>query len=163
MSLKRIVITGLGALTPIGNDVPTFWNALQAGVSGASPITRFDTENYQTKFACELKGFEVSDFIDKKEAKKMDACAQYAFVAAMEALRDSGLDVEKTDLERVGCILGTGIGGFQSSYESVRVLVDNNDIPHFNPFFIPRVLSNLVSGYISLHYGFKGPNYVTSS
>ncbi|MDR1113288.1 MAG: beta-ketoacyl-ACP synthase II [Bacteroidales bacterium] len=163
MNLKKIVVTGLGALTPIGNSVPDFWNALLAGVSGAKPITRFDPEKFKTKFACELKKFDILDFLDNKEAKKMDACAHYAMVATMEALRDSGLEVEKCNSERIGVILGTGIGGFYSSYESTMVLLENNLVPRFNPFFIPRVLANLVSGYISLQYGFKGPNYVVTS
>ena len=163
MNLKKVVITGLGALTPIGNSVSDYWNALLTGVSGANPITRFPPENFKTKFACELKGFNVSDFLDNKEAKKMDACAQYAMVATMEALRDSGLELEKCNPERIGVILGTGIGGFYSSYESAKLFVENDFVPRFNPFFIPRVLSNLVSGYISLQYGFKGPNYVVSS
>jgi len=163
MSLKKVVVTGLGALTPIGNSVSDYWNALLTGVSGANPITRFSPENFKTKFACELKGFNVLDFLDNKEAKKMDACAQYAMVATMEALCDSGLKLEECNPERIGVILGTGIGGFYSSYESAKFFVENDLVPRLNPFFIPRVLANLVSGYISLQYGFKGPNYVVSS
>jgi len=163
MNLKKVVVTGLGALTPIGNSTSDYWNALLAGVSGANPITHFPTENFKTKFACELKGFNVSDFLDNKEAKKMDDCAQYAMVATMEALLDSGLNITKCNPERIGVILGTGIGGFYSSYESAKIFVENNFVPHFNPFFIPKVLANLVSGYIALQYGFKGPNYVVSS
>ena len=163
MDLKRVVITGLGALTPIGLSVASFWSALQNGVSGAGPITHFDSTKFKTKFACELKGFDVLDHLPRKEAQRMDPCAQYATVAAMEAIRDAGLDLERVDKDRVGVILGTGVGGFTSMMETAHVFVENGRDPRFSPYLLLKVLADMVSGYISLRFGFRGPNYVTTS
>ncbi|MEG1555827.1 MAG: beta-ketoacyl-ACP synthase II [Bacteroidales bacterium] len=163
MNFKRVVITGLGALTPIGNNVSEYWEALLNGVSGASPITHFDPEHFKTKFACELKNFNVLDYMDNREARKMDPCSHYALISTKEAFLDSGLDTKKVDLNRAGVIFGTGIGGFTSITESVACFLESDRIPRFNPFFIPKVLGDLIPGFISIHYGFKGPNYITSS
>lgn len=163
MELKRVVVTGLGAVTPIGLSVDAFWKAALSGVSGAAPITRFDATKFKTQFACELKGFEVSDYFSKKEAQRLDPCAQYAMVATMEALEDSGLDLEKVNKDRVGVIMGTGVGGFTSMMESANTFIQNDYTPRFSPYLLLKVLGDMVSGSISLRYGFRGPNYVTSS
>jgi 3-oxoacyl-[acyl-carrier-protein] synthase II len=163
MRVKRVVITGLGALTPIGNTVLEYWNNLLKGVSGANLITYFNTENFKTKFACEVKGFDLNDFIDRKVARSMDKCGQYAFVTAMEAMKDSGLDVEKINKQRVGVILGTAIGGVSAIMEGFTVLHENNGIPRFSPFLLTRALSDMIAGNIALHYGFSGTNCVTTS
>ncbi len=163
MELKRVVITGLGALTPIGLGVENYWKSLLGGVSGAGPITRFDPTNFKTRFACELKGFDVLQYLPSKEAQRMDPCAQYAMVAAMEALSDSGLALDSIDLDRVGLVVGTGVGGFTSMMDTANVFVENNRIPRFSPYFLLKVLEDMVTGYISLHFGFRGPNYVTSA
>lgn len=163
MELKRVVITGLGALTPIGLGVENYWKSLLGGVSGAGPITRFDPTNFKTRFACELKGFDVLQYLPSKEAQRMDPCAQYAMVAAMEALSDSGLVLDSIDLDRVGVVVGTGVGGFTSMMDTANVYVENNRIPRFSPYFLLKVLEDMVTGYISLHFGFRGPNYVTSA
>ncbi len=163
MDLKRVVITGMGALTPVGLTVESYWDALLRGDSGAGPITRFDAEKFKTRFACELKGFDILNYLPRKEAQRMDPCAQYAMVATMEALQDSGLDMEVVDKDRVGVILGTGVGGFTSMMETANVFVENNRNPRFSPYLLLKVLADMVSGYISLRYGFRGPNYVTTS
>lgn len=163
MELKRVVVTGLGALTPIGLGVDNYWHALLDGVSGAGPITRFNPENFKTKFACELKGFDVLNYLSHKEAQRMDPCAQYAVVSTMEALHDAGLDLERVDKDRVGVIIGTGVGGFTSMMETADVYIENGRIPRFSPYLLLKVLENMVTGYISIRYGFRGPNYVTSS
>ncbi|MCL2435992.1 MAG: beta-ketoacyl-[acyl-carrier-protein] synthase II, partial [Lentimicrobiaceae bacterium] len=163
MKVKRIVITGLGALTPIGNTVSEYWNGLLKGVSGANPITCFDAENFKTKFACEVKNFDPTPFIDRKAARSMDRCGQYAFVTAMEAIKDSGLELEKINKQRVGVILGTAIGGLNAVIEAVNSLNENGGIPRFSPFLLPRTLSDMISGNIALHYGFSGVNCVTTS
>ncbi|MBO4504010.1 MAG: beta-ketoacyl-ACP synthase II [Bacteroidales bacterium] len=163
MDLKRVVVTGLGALTPIGLTVETYWDALLKGVSGAGPITRFDAENFRTQFACELKDFDVLNYLPRKEAQRMDPCAQYAIVATLEALQDSGLDLETVDKDRVGVIMGTGVGGFTSMMETANVFVENGRIPRFSPYLLLKVLADMVTGYISLRFGFRGPNYVTTS
>lgn len=165
MELKRVVVTGLGALTPIGNTVPEFWENLLKGVSGAGPITHFDASKFKTQFACEVKNFNATDFIDRKEARKMDLYTQYAVVAAKEAVTDSGLDVEKEDLDRIGVILGVGIGGIHTFEEEVGGYERTKDTigPKFNPFFIPKMIADIASGQISIMYGFHGPNFTTTS
>lgn len=163
MELKRVVVTGLGALTPVGLNVRSYWDALLQGVSGAGRITRFDSSNFKTQIACELKGFDVLNYMSKKEALRMDPCAQYAMVSTMEALTDSALDLDHEDKSRIGVIFGTGVGGFTSSMETANIFINNNKIPRFSPYLLLKVLGDMVAGYISLHYGFQGPNYVTSS
>ncbi len=163
MKLKRVVVTGLGALTPIGNDVNTYWDSLLKGVSGADFITHFNPEKFQTKFACELKGFNVLDYLPGKEAQRMDPCAQYAMITVMEALRDSGLDLESVDKRRVGVIFGTGVGGFTAMMESANAFFTNDHTPRFSPYLLLKVLADMVTGYISLKFGLRGPAYVTSS
>lgn len=163
MELKRVVVTGLGALTPIGLDVNSYWKSLLAGKSGAGPITKFDAEKFKTRFACELKGFDVLDYISKKEAVRMDPCSHYAIAAVDQAIADSGLLLDSIDKNRVGVIMGTGVGGFTSMMETANVFVSNNREPRFSPYLLLKVLEDMVTGHISLKYGFKGPNYVTSS
>ena len=163
MELKRVVVTGLGALTPIGNTVEEFWNNLLNGVSGAAPITRFDATNFKTKFACEVKNFNPVDFFDRKEVRKLDLFAQFAFVATEQAIQDSGLDLATIDPDSIGVIWGTGIGGIITFAEEVRNFVENNYVPRFNPFFIPKMISDIAAGQISMKYGFRGPNYATVS
>lgn len=161
MELKRVVITGLGALTPIGNTAPDFWKGLVNGVSGAAPITRFDASKFKTQFACEVKGFDVNDFLDRKEARKMDPYAQYAMVVAEEAVKDSGLDPEKLDVDRIGVIWGSGIGGLKTFQDEVTYFSQGDGTPRFNPFFIPKMIADMASGLISIKYNFRGPNYTT--
>ena len=163
MELKRVVVTGIGALTPIGNNVPDFWDSLLKGVSGAAPITYFNTELFKTKFACEVKGFNVLDFMENKEARKMDPASQYAVVAAQEALTDSGLELAKENPQRIGVVIGSAIGGFQTLHESFLIYIENNKVPRFNPFLLPKVLMDSIAGNLALHFGLQGPNYMTSS
>lgn len=163
MELRRVVVTGLGALTPIGNTVEEYWNGLVSGKSGAAPITYYDTEKFKTKFACELKGFEVTDFIDRKEARKMDKFAQYAMVAADEAIADAKLDVDTINKLRVGVIWGAGIGGLETFQQEVLNFADGDGTPRFNPFFIPKMIADIAPANISIKYGFMGPNYTTVS
>lgn len=163
MELRRVVVTGLGALTPIGNTVQDYWNALINGVSGAAPITYFDTTHFKTKFACELKNFNVEDFLDRKEARKMDRYAQYAMVSSDEAVRDAKFDFEKLDKDRVGVIWGSGIGGLETFQQEVTAFVNGNGVPKFNPFFIPKMIADIAGGHISIKYGFRGPNFTTVS
>ena len=164
MELKRVVVTGLGALTPLGNTVPEFWNNLINGVSGAGPITRFDASLFKTRFACEVKNFNATDHIDRKEARKMDLYTQFALVAAKEAVTDSGLDVEKEDLNRIGVVFGVGIGGMHTFEEETgNYALHKDQGPKYNPFFIPKMIADICAGQISIMYGFHGPNYVTSS
>jgi 3-oxoacyl-[acyl-carrier-protein] synthase II len=163
MTLKRVVVTGLGALTPIGNTIPEYWEGLKAGKSGAAPITRFDATLFKTKFACEVKNFEVTNFIDKKDARKMDPFAQYAMVAADEAIKDSNLPLTEINLDRVGVIWGSGIGGLLTFQEEVKSYAKGDGTPRFNPFFIPKMIPDLSAGHISIKYGFRGPNFVTVS
>lgn len=163
MELKRVVVTGLGALTPIGNDVNSYWNSLLQGVSGADYITHFNPEKFQTRFACELKGFNVLDYLPGKEAQRMDPCAQYAMVSVMEALRDSGLVLDEMNKRRVGVIFGTGVGGFTSMMDSAYAFYSNDYTPRFSPYLLLKVLADMVTGYISLKFGIQGPAYVTSS
>jgi 3-oxoacyl-[acyl-carrier-protein] synthase II len=163
MILKRVVVTGLGALTPIGNTVQEYWEGLKDGKSGAAPITRFDASKYKTKFACELKNFEVGNFMDRKEARKMDPFTQYAMVAVEEAIKDSNLPLTELNPNRVGVIWGSGIGGLLTFQEEVKSYARGDGTPRFNPFFIPKMIPDLSAGHISIKYGFRGPNYTTVS
>ena len=158
MMFKRVVVTGLGALTPIGNTAPQFWEGLLNGVSGAGPITRFDATNYKTKFACEVKNFDPTQFIDKKETRRLDRFAQFAIVSSDEAIKDSGLDKEGVNRDRVGVIWGSGIGGLDVFIEEITNLA-LNPIPRFNPFFIPKMIIDIAPGHISMRWGLRGPNY----
>jgi 3-oxoacyl-[acyl-carrier-protein] synthase II len=163
MQLKRVVVTGLGALTPLGNTVPEFWNGLVNGVSGAAPITKFDAEKFKTKFACEVKGFDPTQFMDRKEARKVDPFTQYAIVASDEAILDSGLNAENSDPDRIGVIWGSGIGGLTTFQEEVLSFGKGDGTPRFNPFFIPKMIVDIAAGHISIKHGFRGPNFVTVS
>ena len=163
MILKRVVVTGLGALTPIGNTLPEYWEGLKKGVSGAAPITRFDSSQFKTKFACEVKNFDVGNFMDRKEARKMDPFAQYAMVAVDEAVKDSNLPLQELNPNRIGVIWGSGIGGLLTFQEEVKTYARGDGTPRFNPFFIPKMIPDLSAGHISIKYGFRGPNYVTVS
>ena len=163
MELKRVVVTGLGALTPIGNTKDEYWDALVKGKSGAAPITYFNTEKFKTKFACELKNFEVTDFIHRKDARKMDRFTQYAMVASDEAIADSELDLDKIDKLRVGVIWGAGIGGLETFQNEVLNFAEGDGTPKFNPFFIPKMIADIAPGNISIKNGFMGPNYTTVS
>lgn len=163
MNFNRVVVTGLGALTPIGNTVSDYWRGLTAGVSGAGSITKFDASKFRTQFACELKNFEPTDFLDKREARRMDAFTQYALVVSEEAFKDSGLDLEKLDHDRAGVIWGSGIGGLQTFQDEVSGFATGDGTPRFNPFFIPKMIADISAGYISIKYGFRGPNFATVS
>lgn len=163
MELKRVVVTGLGALTPIGNNVTEYWNGLINGVSGAAPITHFDASNFKTQFACELKNFEVTDFIHRKNARKMDRFTQYAMIASDEAIMDANLDLEHENLDRIGVIWGAGIGGLETFQNEVIEYAEGSGIPRFNPFFIPKMIADIAPGQISIKYGFRGPNFATVS
>lgn len=163
MTLKRVVVTGIGALTPIGNTFPEFWEGLKNGKSGAAPITRFDAAKYKTRFACEVKNFDIGNFMDRKEARKMDPFTQYAMVAVDEAIKDSNLPLADLNPNRVGVIWGSGIGGLLTFQEEVKSYAKGDGTPRFNPFFIPKMIPDLSAGHISIKYGFRGPNYVTVS
>ncbi|MBS1583598.1 MAG: beta-ketoacyl-ACP synthase II [Bacteroidetes bacterium] len=163
MELRRVVVTGLGALTPLGNTLKAYWEGLVSGVSGAAPITRFDASKFKTQFACEVKGFVPEDFIDRKEARKMDPFSQFAVVVADEAMKDSGLDLEKVDRDRVGVIWGSGIGGLKTFQEECINFGKGDGTPRFNPFFIPKMIADSASGLISIRHGLRGPSYVTVS
>ncbi|MFD1315393.1 beta-ketoacyl-ACP synthase II [Namhaeicola litoreus] len=163
MELKRVVVTGMGALTPIGNNLNDYWNGLVNGVSGAAPITYFDATLFKTQFACELKNFNVEEFIDRKEARKMDRFTQYAMVASDEAIADSGLDFTKMDTGRVGVIWGAGIGGLETFQNEVLDFGKGDGTPRFNPFFIPKMIADIAPGQISIKYGLRGPNFATVS
>lgn len=163
MELRRVVVTGIGALTPIGHNVVEYWDALVKGVSGAARITKFDPEKFTTQFACELKNFNAADYLTHKEILRMDPCAQYAMVSTMEALKDSALDLETVDKERVGVIFGSGVGGFHSMMESANIFYESNRTPRFSPYLLIKVLGDLITGHISLKFGFTGPNYITSA
>lgn len=165
MELKRVVVTGIGALTPLGKTAPETWENLKAGVSGAGPITHFDASKFKTQFACEVKDFKVTDYLDRKEARKMDLYEQYALVAAMEAVKDCGWDLDTLDKDNVGVVLGVGIGGIHTFEEEAgNYAVNGAEMgPKYNPFFIPKMIADIASGEISIKYGFHGPNYTTTS
>ena len=165
MELKRVVVTGLGALTPVGNSVAETWENILNGVSGAGPITHFDASKFKTQFACEVKNFKVTDHLDRKEARKMDLYTQYAIVAAKEAIEDSAMDLDKVDKNKIGVIYGVGIGGLNTLEEELFNYALNKDTmgPKFNPFFIPKMIADIASGHISIMYGFHGPNFTTTS
>ena len=165
MELKRVVVTGLGALTPLGNNVEETWEALKSGKSGAGPITHFDASAFKTQFACEVKNFKATDFIDRKEARKMDLYEQYAIVAAMEAMKDANFDMEKLDRNKAGVVLGVGIGGMNAFEEECSNWAINGKEmgPKFSPFLIPKMIADIASGQISIMYGLHGPNYTTTS
>jgi 3-oxoacyl-[acyl-carrier-protein] synthase II len=163
MELKRVVVTGLGALTPIGNNIEEYWNGLVNGVSGAAPITNFDASKFKTRFACELKNFEITEFINRKDARKMDRFTQYAMVAADEAINDSKLDLENIDKDRAGVIWGAGIGGLETFQNEVLEFAKGDGTPRFNPFFIPKMIADIAPGRLSIKYGFRGPNFATVS
>jgi len=161
--MRRVVITGLGALTPLGNNLSEYWNGLVNGVSGAGIITRFNPEKFKTKFACELKGYNSADHFDRKEVNKLDPYAQYALVAATEALNDSALDIEKINRDRVGVIWASGIGGLDTFFLAIKQHVLGDGTPRFSPFFIPKMIGDIAAGTISIKYGFRGPNFATVS
>ena len=163
MQLKRVVVTGLGALTPIGNTVQEYWDALLNGKSGAAPITYYDTEKHKTKFACEVKNFNVEDFIDKKESRRLDKFAQYAVVASDEAIKDAGITNDNVNKSRVGVIWGAGIGGLETFQNEVLSYASGDGTPRFNPFFIPKMIADIAPAHISMRNGFMGPNYTTVS
>ncbi|MFM7327962.1 MAG: beta-ketoacyl-ACP synthase II [Bacteroidota bacterium] len=163
MNLRRVVVTGAGALTPIGNTLPEYWDGLAAGKSGAAPITHFDSSKFKTKFACEVKNLNIDNFIERKEARKMDLFTQYAMIACEEALRDCGIDFNSMDHDRVGVIWGSGIGGLITFQEEVKYYAKGDGTPRFNPFFIPKMIPDLSAGHIAIKYGFRGPNYATVS
>lgn len=163
MELKRVVVTGLGALTPLGNTVEAYWNGLINGVSGANLITRFDASKFKTRFACELKNFNVENYIERKEARRMDPYTHYALVVAAEAIRDCGIDLDKVNKDRVGVIWGSGIGGLLTFQQEVMEFAKGDGTPKFNPFFIPKMIADIASGQISINFGFRGPNYTTTS
>ncbi len=163
MELRRVVVTGIGALTPIGNNIEEYWTSLINGVSGAAPITYYDPSKFRTHFACEVKNFTVEDFIDRKEARKMDRYAQYALVAADEAVKNAGFNMDKLDKDRVGVIWGSGIGGLETFQIEVLNYAAGDGTPKFNPFFIPKMIADIAGGHISIKYGFRGPNFTTVS
>ena len=165
MELKRVVVTGIGALTPLGNTAEETWENIKAGKSGAGPITHFDASQFKTQFACEVKGFNAADHIDRKEIRKMDLYTQYALVAAKMAIEDSGMDLETVDKNEIGVVLGVGIGGIKTFEEEAGNYAVNGPQlgPKFNPFFIPKMIADIASGQISIQYGFRGPNYTTTS
>lgn len=159
MANRRVVVTGLGVLSPIGNDIPSYWEGLVNGKSGAAPITRFNAEKFKTQFACEVKDFDVNDYMDRKAARKMDPFCHYSIIASDEAMKDSGLDVEMVNKDHFGVILGSGIGGITTFQEQIRDFYAGGEEPRFNPFFIPKMIIDIASGHVSMKYGLKGPNY----
>jgi 3-oxoacyl-[acyl-carrier-protein] synthase II len=161
--MRRVVVTGMGALTPIGNNLQEYWNGLVDGVSGAGLITHFDTTKFKTKFACEIKNYDPAQYFDRKESRKMDRYAQYAHIAADEAVRNAGLDPEATDKDRCGVIWASGIGGIETFLEEVKGFVTGDGTPRFSPFFIPKMISDIAAGMLSIKYGFRGPNFATVS
>jgi 3-oxoacyl-[acyl-carrier-protein] synthase II len=161
--MRRVVVTGLGALTPLGNNLHEYWEGLINGVSGSVMITRFNTEKFKTKFACELKGYDSKQFFDRKEANKLDLYSQYALIATDEAIKDSGLNLDKIDKERVGVIWASGIGGIETFYLAIKDYVLGDGTPRFSPFFIPKMIGDIAAGSISIKYGFMGPNFATVS
>lgn len=163
MELKRVVVTGIGALTPLGNSVPDFWKNLLAGVSGADRITHFDVTKFKTQFACEVKNFQVENFLDRKEARKLDPFVHYAIASTDEAVKDSGIDFDKIDRDRAGVIWGSGIGGLRTFIDEVTAFNAGDGTPRFNPFFIPKMIIDIAPGHISIKYGLRGPNFATVS
>lgn len=163
MELKRVVITGMGALTPIGNTLSEYWKGLVAGKSGAANITQYDASKFKTQFACEVKNFDVNDHLDRKEARKLDRFSQFAMVSATEAIADSALMESNPNLDRVGVIWGSGIGGLKTFQDEAKGFFEGDGTPRFNPFFIPKMIADIAAGHISIKYGFRGPNYVTVS
>jgi 3-oxoacyl-[acyl-carrier-protein] synthase II len=163
MTLKRVVVTGIGALTPLGNSVSEYWNGLSNGVSGAAPITKFDASKFKTKFACEVKNFDPLNFFDRKEVRKLDPFSHYAVAVSDEAIADAGIDKEKINLDRAGVIWGSGIGGLKTFQDEVTDFVKGDGTPRFNPFFIPKMIVDLSAGHISIRHGFRGLNFVTVS
>jgi len=163
MEFKRVVVTGLGALTPIGNSIPEYWEGLRNGVSGAAPITSFDTTLFKTKFACEVKGFDADAFLGRKDARKLDPFVQYALYTTEEAVKDAGLDFEKLDVSKIGVIWGSGIGGLKTFLDEVTAFAKGDGTPRFNPFFIPKMIADIAPGHISIRYGLRGPNFTTVS
>lgn len=163
MELKRVVVTGLGALTPLGNNVSEYWEGLISGTSGANFITRFDASKFKTRFACEVKNFDPNAHFDRKEGRKLDLFSQFAMVATEEAFKDSGIVLENTNLDRVGVIWGSGIGGLETFQKECMEFAKGDGTPRFNPFFIPKMIADIASGHISIKYGFRGPNFTTVS
>ncbi len=163
MKLRRVVVTGLGALSPIGNTVSEYWDGLLNGVSGAGPITRFDASKFKTRFACEVKNYKWEDYFDRKEVRKYDRFTQYAMIVADEAIADSRIDVSKLDLDRTGVIWGSGIGGLETLMQEVTSFIQGDGTPRFSPFFIPKMIADIPAGHISIKYGFRGPNFTTTS
>jgi len=163
MELRRVVITGMGALTPLGNNLNDYWEGLLNGVSGAAPIQQFDASKFKTQFACELKNFNIEDFMDRKEARKIDQFTQYAMVSVAEAMADAGFDMEKLNPERAGVIWGSGIGGLKTFQDECKEFFQGDGTPRFNPFFIPKMIADIAAGHISIKYGFRGPNFCTVS
>jgi 3-oxoacyl-[acyl-carrier-protein] synthase II len=163
MELKRVVVTGLGAVTPLGNSVPEYWSNLLKGVSGAGPITRFDASKFKTRFACEVKNFDPGLYFDRKEARKQDLYSHFAIAAADEAIKDSGINLEQVNLARFGVIWGSGIGGVETFYKESAEYAKGDGTPRFNPFFIPKMIGNIAGGQISIRYGLRGPNYTAVS
>jgi 3-oxoacyl-[acyl-carrier-protein] synthase II len=161
--MRRVVVTGMGALTPVGNTLQDYWKGLVDGVSGAGLITHFDASKFKTRFACEVKGFDPANHFDRKEGRKMDRYAQYAFVAADEAIKDAGIDPETSDKDRIGVIWASGIGGIETILDEMRGYFAGDGTPRFNPFFIPKMISDIAAGLISIKYGFRGPNFATVS
>ncbi len=163
MELRRVVVTGIGAITPLGKNFQESWSNLKAGVSGCAPIKRFDASNFKTKFACEVKDYDVMDYFDRKEARKIDTYTQFALIAAKEAVANSNIDLESVDKDRVGVIWGSGIGGLKTFQDEVTNFAQGEGTPRFNPFFIPKMIADIASGLISMEYGFRGPNFTTVS
>jgi len=161
--MRRVVVTGLGALTPVGNNLHEYWEGLRNGISGSEMITRFDTEKFKTKFACEIKNYDSSKYFDSKEANKLDLFAQYAHIASDEAINDSGLILDKINKERVGVIWASGIGGIGTFYLAIKSYIEGGSVPRFSPFFIPKMIGDIAAGSISIKYGFSGPNFSTVS
>lgn len=163
MNKRRVVITGLGAITPLGNTVQELWNSLQNGVSGAEPITRFDTEKFKTRFACEVKGYNPQDYFDRKEFRKYDLVSQFGVISANQALKDSGLNLEKEDTDRIGVVWASGIGGLITFFDEISSFAKGDGTPRFSPFFIPKMIVDITAGHISMLHGLRGPNYSTVS
>ena len=163
MDLRRVVVTGLGAITPIGNNLNEYWDSLLKGVSGAANITRFDASKLKTHFACEVKNYDPNNYFDRKEARKMDLYAHFALIAAEEAVKDSGMDLSQMNLDRAGVIWGSGIGGLDTFLEEIMAFAKGDGTPRFNPFFIPKMIADIAGGHISIKFGFKGPNFTTTS